>query len=174
MSYLMRNVLLYDTRLEDTAVESIVNDLFESCQDHYGEEGHPPEGAKSAPEGAVPADPPMELGGEWLTEAAQRDKSSRNENWRSNQHKMCSEQAKDFERLNDDFTPIWPLDNGNVLSDASISNYDASTVIYDENFGSFVPCCIAPEGATYPQVQSCCPTPRPPTPLPSPSVQSPS
>ena len=65
-----------DTRLEDTAVEPILNDLFESCRDHYGEEGCPPEEDKSAPEGTVPANPPMELGGEWLTEAERRDKSS--------------------------------------------------------------------------------------------------
>ena len=58
-----------DTRLEDTVVEPIFNDLCESFRDHYGEEGRPPEGDKSAPEGVVSADPPMELGGEWLTEA---------------------------------------------------------------------------------------------------------
>ena len=40
--------------------------------------------------------PPMDLGGEWLTEAEMRDKSSRNESWRSNQHNIHFEQAKEF------------------------------------------------------------------------------
>ena len=40
-----------DTRLEDTTVEQIFNDLFETCKDYYGEEGRPPEGT-------VQSDPP--------------------------------------------------------------------------------------------------------------------
>ena len=66
-----------ETRLEDTAVEPIFNDLFQSFRDHYGEEGRSPGGDKSDPEGAVPAVPPIELGREWLTEPERRDKSSR-------------------------------------------------------------------------------------------------
>ena len=115
-----------NTKLEDTAAEPIFNGLFESCWNHYVEEGRPPEGDKSAPEGAVPADPPMELGGEWLTEAEQRDKSSRNETWRSNQHKIRFEQAKDFERLNDNLDPTWPLDDGDVPSAAFLSGDESN------------------------------------------------
>ena len=103
----------------------------------------------------------MELGGEWLTEAERRDKSSRNESWRSNQHKIRFEQAKDFERLNADFNPIWPLDDGSVPSAASLTD-DESNASYDGSIGSFTPCCGASEGATYPQVPSLPSTPRPP------------
>ena len=114
-----------DTRLEDSAVEPIFNDLFETCKDYYGEEGRPPEGA-------VQSDPPMELGGEWLTEAERRDKGSRNESWRSNQHKIRFEQAKDFERLNADFNLTWPLDDGSVPSADPLTD-DESNASDDDN-----------------------------------------
>ena len=51
-----------DTRRKDPAVDPISNDLFESCRDHYGDEGSPPEGDKSAPEGAVSAYPSISIG----------------------------------------------------------------------------------------------------------------
>ena len=51
-----------DNRLEDTAVRPIFNDFFESCRDHYGEEGRAPEGDESAPEGAVSAYPSISIG----------------------------------------------------------------------------------------------------------------
>ena len=86
-----------DTRLEDSTVESIFNDLFVTCRDFYGEEGRPPEKAVDTPEGASAVDPPPELGGEWLSEAERRDKNFRNEEWRAKQHKIRQEQAKDFE-----------------------------------------------------------------------------
>ena len=79
--------------------------FFLNDKDYYEEEGLTPEGVKSAPEGAVQSDPPMELGGEWLIEAERRDRSFRNESLRSNQHKIYFEHANDFERLNADFNP---------------------------------------------------------------------
>ena len=116
-----------DTRLGDSAVESVFNDLFVTCRDFYGEEGRPPEDAISTPEGVEAVDPPHELGGEWLTEAERRDNDSRGESWRSQQHHKRSQQAKEFEQLNDDFNPIWPLDNFDVPSAASISDDDDSS-----------------------------------------------
>ena len=84
MLFLMRSLLQFnDTRLGDSAVESVFNDLFVTCRDFYGEEGRPPEDEKSAPEGVKAVDPPPELGGEWLTVAERRDKDSRGESWRS-------------------------------------------------------------------------------------------
>ena len=54
-----------DTTIEDTAVEDIYNDLFESCGDFYGGETIAPEIARS--ESTIeegPDDFPLELGGE--------------------------------------------------------------------------------------------------------------
>ena len=117
----------------------------------------------------------MELGGEWLTEAEMRDKSSRNESWRSNQHNIRFEQVKDFERLNADFNPTWPLDDGSVPSADPLTD-DESNASDDDSIGSFTPCCRDSEGATDPYVLSLPPTPRPPRwpePLPSPSAKPP-
>ena len=117
----------------------------------------------------------MELEGEWLAETERYDKSSRNESWRSNQHKFCFEQVKDFERLNDNLNPTWPLDDGDVTSAASLKD-DGSNASDDESVGSFTPCCGDPEGATDPQVTSLPPTPRPPMlrdPLPPPAAKPP-
>ena len=126
------------------------------------------------------SDPPMELGGEWLTEAERRDKSSRNESWRSNQHKIRFEQAKDFERLNADFNPTQPLDDDTVSYAVSVSDADASNIKDNESVDSLTPCCDASEGATYPQIPSVPPTPKPPKrsvcqkgPNPPPAAQSP-
>ena len=149
-----------DTRLGDSAVESVFNDLFVTCRDFYGEEGRPPEDEKSAPEGVEAVDPPPELGGEWLTEAERRDKDSRGESWRSQQHQKRSQQAKEFEQLNDDFNPIWPLDNFDVPSAASISDDDDSST--GDSVDSFTACCDAPEGAPDTVAPSLPPTPRPP------------
>ena len=123
----------------------------------------------------MPADPPMELGGEWLTEAEQRDKSSRNESWNSNQHELSFEQAKDLERLNDNSDPNWLLDDGDVPAGASLSD-DENNASGDESIGSFTSCWGASEGVTCPQVSSLPPTQRPPRrpePLPPPYVKPP-
>ena len=64
-----------DTRLEDTTVESIFKDLFTGWRKPLGEDGRPP-GVMIVPKGGTAMDPPPKLGGEWLTEAERRDKSS--------------------------------------------------------------------------------------------------
>ena len=90
-----------DTRLKDTAVESIFNDLFDNCREYYGDEAVcPPEGATG--DGDAPAsdetfdDPPLELGGEWLTEPACCEKKTCLEEWRLKQHGIWRRQAKEF------------------------------------------------------------------------------
>ena len=118
----------------------------------------------------MPDDPTMKLGREWLTEVEQCDKSSRSESWRSDQHNICFEQANDFERLNDNLHPTWPLDDGDVPSAASLSD-DESNASDDDSIGSFTPCCGDSEGSTDPQVPSLPLTTRPPRwPLPLPPV----
>ena len=42
-----------DTRLEDTAVEAIFNDILTNCRSFYGEEVSPPEETISSPEGST-------------------------------------------------------------------------------------------------------------------------
>jgi hypothetical protein len=147
-----------DTRLEDFPVEPLNNNLSESCCDHYGEEGRASVGANTALDGAIPVDTPLETGGERLTEVEQYEKRSRGESWRSNQHKVCVEQAKDVERIIDKFNPTRPLDDGNVPSSASTSDDDDSNVTNDESIGSFSPCFEAPARAIDPQVPLLPPT----------------
>ena len=119
------STIQHDTRLEDTTVESIFKDFLTDCRDNFGGEGCPPD-VTIVLKGGTVVDPPPVLGGEWLTEAKRRDKSSRDEEWRARQHKIRSRQAKDFERLNDALNPVWPLDVEGVPSAASVSNDDSS------------------------------------------------
>ena len=128
-----------DTRLKDTAVESIFNDLFDNCREYYGDEAVcPPEGATG--DGDAPAsdetfdDPPLELGGEWLTEPERREKKERVDEWRVQQHEIRKRQAKEFERLNEGYSPDWPLDDSSNLPDAAlISDSDDSSVESDDS-----------------------------------------
>ena len=47
-----------NTRIEDTAIEAIFNDLFTDFHGFYGEEGRPPKETISAPEGGAVEHPP--------------------------------------------------------------------------------------------------------------------
>ena len=140
-----------DTRLEDTTVESISNDLFTDCRDHFSEVGRPPD-VTIVPKGGTAVDPQPELGGEWLTEAERRNKISRDEEWRARQHKVRLQQAKDLERLNAAFSPVWPLDVEDVPYAASVSNADSSVdsvlCFHDLRVDSGSTYDNAPEGAS--------------------------
>ena len=63
-----------DTIVDNKTIESICVDLFTSSREFHSEEERPPDES----EGAIVEDPPLELGGEWLTEAERCDKCSKN------------------------------------------------------------------------------------------------
>ena len=94
--------------------------------------------------------PPPELGCEWLTEAERCDKDTRTEDWRTRQHTIQKNRAKEFEKLNDVLQPIWPLDCDDLPYDALIDDDDDSSVESDDNIivSAAVPYCEYPEGAT--------------------------
>ena len=122
-----------DTRLQDSTIEAIFEKLFTKCRDFYGEESRPPELPVAASEGATVEDPPQELGGEWLTEAERRDKRARTIKWQEKQHEIRKQQAKEMERLNNDLTPVWPLD-GDVNKPRAfpVSDSDDSSIDSDD------------------------------------------
>ena len=118
-----------DVQMKDTAVQGIFEDLFETCTDYYGEEIETPEGADAE------SDPPLELGGEWLTEPERREKKARQEEWRARQHKIRQNQAKEFEQLNADYNPPLPIsidhDDDPPPDSSAISDDDNSSVDSD-------------------------------------------
>ena len=98
-------------------------------------------------------DPPPELGGEWLTEAERRDRNARTEQWRARQHDIRKKQAKEFESLNDNFNPSWPLDDVDAPSISPISDDDDSSIGSDDisiDSAACGPCDVAPEGPPAP------------------------
>ena len=99
-----------DTRLEDTELESIFENLFTNCRDFYGEQSLAPEGASASSQGEpeVTVHSP-ELSDEWLSEPEIMEKKNRIEMQRLEQHKAREKQAKDFERWNADFNPPYPI-----------------------------------------------------------------
>jgi len=132
-----------DTKLSDTNIEAIFRDLFENCRDNYGEEIIAPEGASAEPPPAVdPVDPPPELGDEWLSEPERREKKARLEASRSVQHEKRKQQAQDFEKLNSEFDPPYPLPTSPGA--APVSDDDDSSV---DSAGDPIPDLLSPEGA---------------------------
>ena len=113
------------TRLEDTEVEAIFNDLFTYCRNFYVKEVRPPEETISAPEGYV-VYPSPQLGGQCLTEAEICDKDTCTEDFQAQQHTILQNQAKEFEKLNDVLQPIWTLNCDDVPSDALTNDDDRS------------------------------------------------
>ena len=79
--------ILNDTRVDSKTIESIFVDLFTSSREYYGEEERPPDES----EGATVEDQPLELGGEWLTEAERRDTRSRDVQYRTQLQKIREE-----------------------------------------------------------------------------------
>ena len=107
-----------DTRVDSKTIESIFVDLFPSSRKYYGEYIRPPDES----EGATVEDPPLELGGEWLTGAERRDKRSRNLQYQTRLQKIRDKQARDVKRLSKSNNPSWPLDvitTGFALDDNS-------------------------------------------------------
>mmetsp|Transcript_4245 Transcript_4245/g.9633 ORF Transcript_4245/g.9633 Transcript_4245/m.9633 type:complete len:374 (+) Transcript_4245:4104-5225(+) len=93
-----------DKKLEDTTLELIFTDLFETCRDYYGEE---PLVDTSGKQSEINDDLP-ELQNEWLNEAERRDKKARLEERRARQIDKWNEQSADTEELNKNFNPIYP------------------------------------------------------------------
>jgi len=98
-----------DARLNDTTIESIFNDLFETCRDYFGEETIAPEGADvNSPDTEIIIDETPELGDEWLSKPEVCEKKARADTRRAKQHEIRQSQAKDFEKLNADYNPPYP------------------------------------------------------------------
>ena len=117
--------------------------MFENCRDNYGEDTIAPEGASAEPPPAVdPVDPPPELGDEWLSEPERREKKARLEASRSVQHEKRKQQAQDFEKLNSEFDPPYPLPTSPGA--APVSDDDDSSV---DSVGDPIPDLLSPEGA---------------------------
>ena len=104
--------------MEDTALDSIFTDLFDKCRDFYGKE-------------LLDSDELPELNDEWLDEAEQREKKSRNEEKRARQVDLINEQIADAEKLNNSYDPVYPvLPSDDPPPDAYPISDDDSSIEY--------------------------------------------
>ena len=120
-----------DTKLEDTALESIFTELFETCRDYYGEEPLESDSGERLDE--LP-----ELNDEWLNEAEQREKKSRNEEKRARQVDLVNEQIAEAEKLNNSYDPVYPIlptdgPSNDPSPDAHAISDDESSIEYGDN-----------------------------------------
>ena len=76
--------------------------MFETCRDYYGKE-------PSESDSGKPLDELPELNDEWLNEAEQREKKSRNEDKRAHQVDLVNEQISEAEKLNNLYDPVYPI-----------------------------------------------------------------
>ena len=158
-----------DSRLEDTKIESIFEELFENCRDYYGEETLAPEGATNSQH---PAEQPHdectdcspELENEWLTESEQRDKKERIDKWRNTQREIREREAEQFEKLNSDYNPPYPLPSSDVPDAALISDDESDSDDSDaeSSIGDGGPDFGAPEGAADTAPEGAAPAPPAP------------
>ncbi|NCF91157.1 MAG: hypothetical protein GWQ05_09390, partial [Verrucomicrobiaceae bacterium] len=102
-----------DTRLSDTSVESIFNDLFGSCREWYGDDADGADGDD---------DPPLELPDEWLSEPEQRAKRERISQWRSQRDVVLEKRNAEFEKLNQEYSPPYPSPSSYPPSDSSYAS----------------------------------------------------
>ena len=96
-----------DTKLSDTKIEVIFNELFHDCRENFSEDIPVPEGATPT----VPVDPrdeSPELGDEWLSEPEQREKRERAADRYTCRNKLVKKQNKEFEKLNKGYNPPYP------------------------------------------------------------------
>jgi len=83
-----------NARLNDTTMESIFNNLFETCRDYFGEETIAPEGADvNLPDSEIIIDETPELGDEWLSKPEVQEKKTRADNRQAKQHEIRQSQA---------------------------------------------------------------------------------
>ena len=141
-----------DTKLEDTSLESIFTDLFDTCRDYYGEEPLESDSGKQFDE--LP-----ELHDEWLNEAERREKKSRQEEKRARQVDIVNEQIADAEKLNNLYKPVYPVlptdgPPDDSIPDAHAISDDESSVDSDDetvsSAGEDDPHFDAPEGVDLP------------------------
>ena len=94
---------------------------------------------------ATPVEDIPELDDEWLSENERRDKKERIDQRRNVQNEVRRKQAAEFEKLNKDFNPTYPVPQATPVSDDESSDDDdsvaSSTVSQDDNVFD------APEGA---------------------------
>ena len=131
-----------NVKLQDTKIEAIFSELFESCCDYYGEEPFPtPEGD----EAKQPIDECPKLGDDWLTKPERREKKCRLEAKKARQLDVRRDQAKDFEKLNSEYNPPYPFSDDSSEPPQLMSDDDDSSIESDSSDG---PTLRAPEGAT--------------------------
>lgn len=136
-----------EAMLEDTAVDQIFDNLFDTCRDYYGE--------LAIDSGDnIAADQPPPLDDMWLEEHERREKREELDRRRSARKDLMEQQNKEFTRLNEEFAPpsLPPLADDDEPPDAAIvSDSDSDDSSIDSDFssddlhGSSVP--LAPEGA---------------------------
>ena len=153
--------IMNDKRLEDTVLEDIFGKLFVKCRDYYGEDAVISDKLSGE---MVPDDEPLPLDDMWLNEPERREKKQRLEERRARQIEKFKQQNADFEKLNNDFNPPYPViptedgppPGAAVVSDDEDSDGSDEDSDFDDDSIGF----SAPEGDTPSPPAS--PDPEPP------------